>query len=559
MFFKAVLKIFIGLLFFISLIFAQEEENQSQNQSELITQELPQSNETQSVGSTESQSSSLLISSSDLTHRLSLFAALDEGQVIRGSANRSNYDVFNRVWQQSMFFHLTNELSYKERMKLILSFESRLVFSYKQDNRYPATLQGVFDFYPNDIELNYIFGTQYEPWLKLGIGYFPYKYNPDTKHLGEYLLRCTAYPTIIYSWWEFPMVRELGLYAKTNFNILNIDRLNLDFLFTSETRGWPLQDWTFTAVLGNNLLNFFDFGAGVSFQRFLSVNELKTTPKVNSNMYLDENGDTNYYTFKSTKLVGRASLNPLRFIPNFTLPLPQFFGNTPFFGNQDLKIYGEAAVLGIENKVAYMWSTDVNGNPVLVKAPKVGNPPVNYYDSLGDRMPYMVGINLPTQPLISYGVLPLLLTKWLKDETGDDIRLLSYITLIPALTSGLLNHFWGLDLRLDVMALEFEWVSQRYPNDDYPVLDFTSGNRPLPASNQTRLNTIVAKAGYPQKVKYAFYFKKSFFNQRFALSGLIARDHMRPPYNGEYIDAVTDDFVQTKNQWWWTLRLSANF
>jgi hypothetical protein len=501
---------------------------------------------------------------------VSLFGALDEGQVMRGVANRSNYDIFKRVWQQSMIFHLTNELSYKERMRLILSFESGLNFSYTQDSKYPATLTGVFNFYPNDVEINYAFGNPDMPWLKLAAGYFPFKYNPDARHLGEYLLRSTAYPTVIYTGWEFPMVRELGLHANGTFDWLinnpQIDQFKWDLMLTSETQGWPLQDWTFSALVSNNFMQFFDLGAGVSFQRFLSVNDLKTTPELPSNSYLNQDGDTSYYTFKSIKLMGRASINPQRFIPEFRLPLPQVFGKKPFFGKEDLKIYGEVAVLGLQNQTAYMWDTTgtgAGGQQHLVKAPRVNpvaNGPVNYYDSLADRMPYMVGINLPTQPLISYGILPFLLTKWLKDETGDDIRTLSYVTLVPALASGVLDYFLGWDLGLDVLSFEFEWVSQRFPFDDYGPLDFGSGNRPLPIGNATRTNLLNGNgAGTPQTVKYALYFKKSFFNQRLALSGLVARDHMRPPYLGEYDAAVTDDFVQTKSQWWWTLRLSANF
>jgi hypothetical protein len=563
--------IILGLLAGASVCFAQAADSAGDKQQS--AENTQAASQPAVSASPAAQNPRALAGESDMINKVSLWGALDEGQVMRGVANRSNYDIFKRMWQQSMLFHLTNELSYKERMRLILSFESGLNFSYKQDNRYPATLTGVFNFYPNDVEINYTFGNPDMPWLKLAAGYFPFKYNPDAKHLGEYLLRSTAYPTVIYTWWEFPMVRELGFHANGTLDWLinnpRIDQFKWDLLFTSETQGWPLQDWTFSALVSNNFLQFLDLGVGASFQRYLSVNDLKTTPKIPSNSYFNENGDSSYYTFKSLKLMGRASLNPQRFIPEFRLPLPQFFGNKPFFGKEDLKVYGELGVLGYQNYVAYgsfIVDTikDSAGTVTQLKnRPGTGTPvakTINYYDSLADRMPYMVGINLPTNPLISYGILPFLLTKWLKDETGDDIRSLSYVTLVPALASGVLNYFLGWDLGLDVLSLEFEWSSQRFPYDDYGPLNFGSGNRPLPASNTYRISKLDGNgAGTPQTVKYALYFKKSFFNQRLALSGLVARDHMRPPYNGEYVDAVTDDFVQTKNQWWWTLRLSANF
>jgi hypothetical protein len=563
--------IILGLLAGASACFAQAADSAGDKQQ---SSEPPQSASQPVVsGSTGVKTPRALAIGNDLQNKISLFAALDEGQVTRGMANKPDYQIYNRVWQENLFFHLTNELSYKERMRMILSFESRLDFSFKQTNAYPATLTGVFNFYPNDVEINYAFGNPDMPWLKLAAGYFPFKYNPDAKHLGEYLFRSTAYPTVIYTWWEFAMVRELGFHVNGTFDWLinnpQIDQFKWDMMLTSETRGWPLQGWTFSALVSNNLMQFLDLGAGVSFQRFLSVNDSQTTPPTSHNFYLDENADTSYFSFKSIKLMGRASLNPQRFIPQFKLPLPQFFGNKPFFGKEDLKVYGELGVLGYKNYIAYgSFAVDTIKDSTgavtrLKNRPGTGTPITNvdsnYYNSLGDRMPYMVGINLPTNPLISYGIVPLLLAKWLKDETGDDIRTLSYITLVPALATGVLNYFLGWDLGLDVLALEFEWSSQTHPNDDYGPLDFVGGNLPHPASAANRQSHLPVGAGTPQTVKYALYFKKSFFNQRLALSGLVARDHMRPPYLGEYDAAVTDDFVQTKSQWWWTLRLSANF
>lgn len=489
-------------------------------------------------------------------NRMSLFSALDEGQAMRGVANRDLYAPYFRLWQQDMVFHISDELIYLEKLRFILSIESKLTFSYKQDNRFPATLSPEFAFYPSDIEINYTFGNLDRPWLRIGVGYFPFKYNPDAKDLGEFLLRGLAYPTVIKSDWEFAMTRELGFHVNGVIGNPSIDQIKWDLMFTTETHEWPLQDWTVTAVASNNLLNCVDVGGGASLQRFLPVNESKTTPKIPSNSYLNASGDTAYYTFKSIKLMGRGSLSPLALVPEFRIPPGFIFGDKPFFSKEDLRIYGELAVLGLQNQTAYIWDTTgtgAGGVPHLIKAPK----DANYYDSLGDRMPYMIGVNLPTHPLISYGILPFLLTKWLKDETGDDIRPLAWVMLVPALASGVLDHYLGCNLGLDVLSLEYEWDSQRYPNDDYNPLNFNGGDLPLPASNSYRLSNL--HTGTPQQAKYALYFKKSFGNQRFAVSGLVARDHMRPPYHGEYVDAVTDDFLQTKNEWWWTLRLSANF
>jgi hypothetical protein len=561
---KMIWTIAFGVLFGASLGFSQDSDTGNA---------FPSANDSPAAEAGNSKPDSAVrlsgsASNSPMQNKTSLFFALDEGQAMRGIANAgSKYATISRSWQQRMYLDLTNDLTYQERLRFILSFECQLTFSFMQTYSLPATLAPLFSFYPSDVEVSYTFGNLEKPWMNLAVGYFPFKYNPDAKDLGEYLLRSIAYPTFIVNNFEFPLTRELGLHVSGNSGwLINpaIDKIQWDVLFTSETHSysWPTQDWTLSLVASNNLFNFLEIGGGVSWQRLFSVNDSLTAPKDANNRYFGPNGqlDTNYLSFKATKLMGRASINPQRFIPEFKVPFWPLFGETPFFGKNDFKVYGEVAVLGLDNYIAYGPDSVVvdsaTGQKAWLRAPRStdGGAYGNFYDSLCDRMPYMVGINLPTHPLFCYGVIPLLLTKWLKDETGDDIRTLSYITLVPALASGVLSHFLGWDLGLDEFSLEFEWASQRYANSDFKAIDFSNGYGPMPLPVQTASLYVD-----PMKVKYALYFKKSFMDKRFAISGLVARDHMRPVYHGQESIGVTDDLLQGKNQWWWTLRLSANF
>jgi hypothetical protein len=540
----------MGLIFGVWMCLAQEQADSSGNGQPADSQRAALS-----APATSSTSSDVRPAPSDVRSRMSLFAALDEGQAMRGVYPIKNAAI-PRTWQEDMIFHLTDEMTFMGRLRFIASLEAQLFYSFAQDNKYPATLTTAYSFYPNDVEVSYAFGNVDRPWLQLAVGYFPFKYNPDAKDLGEYLLRDIAYPTVIKTGFEFAFTRELGFHASGFIGNPSIDQARWDLMLTSETNEWPLQDWTVTAVASNNLLNFIDIGGGVSFQRLLSVNESKTTPQIQPNAYLDSTGAVQHYTFKSTKLMARASLKPLAFVPEFKIPPGFIFGDMPFFSKDDFKVYGEIAVLGLDNQTAYELDTTgvgAGGASHIVTAPK----DLNYYDSLGSRMPYMIGIDLPTNPLISYGILPFLLTKWLKDESGDDIRPLAWITLVPALASGVLSHYLGWNIGLDVLSLEVEYYSNRYPNSDYNPLYFTGGNLPTPYSNSVYMTNYAQ--GNPMPYKYALYFKKTFWNQRFAFSGQIARDHMRPPYLGQLIDGVTDDFLLAKSQWWWALRLSANF
>jgi len=564
---KMMRSIALGLLFGTALGFGQNED--SSNASLLTVDTLS------SVASNkETPFLAAVAAPTDhkaIQNKQNLFFALDEGQIMRGAYNSgATYTAINRTWQERMTLHLANDMTYQDRMHFILSFECQLSFSFLPYNSVPATLTPQFNFYPNDVEINYSFGQLDKPWMKLAVGYFPFKYNPDAKDLGEYLMRSNAYPSFIVNDFEFPMTRELGLHISGNSAWLfdqSIDKINWDILLTSETHAysWPTQDWTLTAVASNSLLNCLDIGGGVSFQRLLSVDESKTSPEKAGypNMYYGEGGktDTQYISFKATKLMGRASINPQRFIPEFKIPFWPLFGETPIFGKEDLKVYGEVAVLGLKNYVAYGPDSVIVDSATNAKAwlPASKIPINNYarfYDSLADRMPYMIGIDLPTHPLLSYGIIPFLLTKWLRDETGDDIRPLSYVLLIPALASGFASHYLGWDLGLDEFSLECEWASQRFPNSNQKVITFGTATGPMPIPvPDTRSNFGIT----PMQVKYALYFKKSFKDNRFALSGLVGRDHMKPSENAPPVDQQTDDFLQTKNQWWWMLRFSAQF
>jgi hypothetical protein len=510
---------------------------------------------------------------SDTKLKTNIFFAIDEGQAIEGVLDMAQpppqssapYTTVNRLWQQHLLMYLTAQLDIKERLKFILSIECDLHFSTVQPQIFPNTTRPGFFFYPNDVEIRYSLGNIDFPWLEFAIGYFPIKYNPDAKNLGEYLFRSGVYPNYIVSNFEFAMTRELGLRIGGNLGKSEIDRFKWDLFLTSETREYPLMDGTISAVISNNLLNLIDVGAGISFQRLFPVDESKTTPKDKPlAQYFNENGEQQYYTYSGTKVMGRATINPLRFVPKFKLPLPEVFGENPFFGENDLKIYGEAAILGTKDYVAYdSFEVDtewINGIiPIEIKKPGTGKPvadSLNYYNNWKDRVPVMLGINLPTNPIISYGILPFILTKWLKDETGSDITMLSWITLIPALASGIIEHFLGWNMRLDVMTMEFEWFSQRFPNSNFYAISPSNEHKsPVPYPNTYRNQ---ANFGKPEPVKYSFYFKKTFM-ERFAISGLIGRDHFRPisfvspPYK------QNDDFLQSKKHWWWNIRLSANF
>jgi hypothetical protein len=265
-------------------------------------------------------------------------------------------------------------------------------------------------------QAQYKFGDPARSWGALRVGYFAYKYNPDAKNLGEYLFRAGAYPTFAvtggWSIMDNAQVKVQGL----EFTVNQLDgALKHSFLLYNERDFRPPGDFT-PAYVGEYTKGPFQFGAGVSLYHFLPIKEKVTSPKgPNNTVYSFDavtpiilpdplTGDTlryaagqrivagygdlnllapnidpdwtadsiianynpsvDYFTFKAIKLMGRASFSIQKIKP------------IPALNPEDLKVYGEIDLLGVKNY------------------PGV-------YEDRTERMPIMLGVNLPTFRLLN--------------------------------------------------------------------------------------------------------------------------------------------------------------
>jgi hypothetical protein len=187
------------------------------------------------------------------------------------------------------------------------------------------------------------------PPLQVALGFFPFKYDASATNLGEYLFstRTGTYPTYIISDFDNCQARLLGL--RVSGWILN--RIRLDMLLTSEQIFQPEGDLSLSFLAGYKLGSMLDCGVGVSCNRLIPVDPSLTNSP----------GDAPY-TMQGVKLMARCAFDPKSLLSE---------GFSGAFGRQDLKIYSEAAILGVKN-----YGT--------------------YYDSVWQRMPIMLGFNFPT-------------------------------------------------------------------------------------------------------------------------------------------------------------------
>jgi hypothetical protein len=194
--------------------------------------------------------------------------------------------------------------------------------------------------------------------LEVGIGSFPYKYNGDSRDLGEYLFRSSCYPPNLITAFDFSEAWLMG--ARIHNTLFN--KITQDLMLITETNYPPVNDYSLAYIASGKIGSFLDLGAGVDFHHLFSVNEAKTTPTQSvDNRYIDSSKtppDTGYYSFRGIKLMGRIGFDPKVFLP------------FDIFGKEDLRLYSEVAVLGLKNYPGF-------------------------YANLSQRIPVMMGFNFP--------------------------------------------------------------------------------------------------------------------------------------------------------------------
>jgi hypothetical protein len=215
--------------------------------------------------------------------------------------------------------------------------------------------------------------------FNLDFGYFPFKYNPDSRNLGEYLFRTGTYPQYIQTNFDFPMARLTGLLL----NGTAFDGFNWDALLTMNTQWVTMGDLNLTGIFSYQPIKLFEIGGGVSFCSIISANSEHTQPTVHgfdSELVIGAQGDDEYlsgkdtltYTFAGTKLMGRISIDPKQLLPDDI---------KSFFGENDCKLYSEAAILGVKD-----YPISING--------------VTDYSNVLRRIPIMFGFNFPTWKIL---------------------------------------------------------------------------------------------------------------------------------------------------------------
>jgi hypothetical protein len=379
--------------------------------------------------------------------------------------------------------------------------------------------------YIAEASFNYSFWNSERSELGLTGGLFPYNYNPDVRNLGLYLLRGPVYPGVVISGFEtkavLPISNMLGFQLRHA-----VGGFQQDLILNSENELHPYFDISPAYLAQYQWGKAFRIGAGVNFYHLIPIDKKLTSPPKDAALlnerketseaqargpydrvmiYVDSSSgaaDTTMLSFQGTKVMANFSWDP-----------KALFGGSEILGAEDLKIYGELAVIGLNTSKAY--------NAL--------------YGDLKHRMPIMMGFNLPAFRLLDHLALEV---EWYGAKFRDDYSRYSqgaayYESPIP--------------------------VSNKFANrNPQRFIDPVSGDTSLvvTGTNIPFDEADVEKNQSKDNWKWSLHGSR-IIQDHFRISFQIANDHLRP--GGAPAQPTKEAILTTMKDWYWMSKVSYFF
>ncbi len=326
------------------------------------------------------------------TTEFSGYTFIESGEVMKGKGFN---DIYDHRWIGDACIGIFSSTRIDEHLKVLMGLEGLMGFPFniypQQGAGFVSFRQPMNSFWVSRGEGLYTFGDTANTSLQIEAGYFPYKYNAEVRNLGEYLFRTYCYPPTMINLFDRTFTELLGVRVGNTI----AGGFHHDIILYSEAKQYPFNDFSLAYLADLKIPQFLfipkfiTLGGGINLYRFIPVRSDLTTPKdpYDKNLirrdtissYFDSLTMSTVYvtkeqwmTFAGTKVIGRATLD-------FKGVLPQVI--TDLLGPEDLKLYGEVAVLG--------WKD----YPV-------------FFEKRYQRTPFTIGFNIP-----AFKVLDLLNTE----------------------------------------------------------------------------------------------------------------------------------------------------
>lgn len=454
--------------------------------------------------------------------------------------------IYNGNLLQSVAGQVTANADFNENWDAALGIGARQTHRAQSVASEAYKVKVNLDPFISEARFTYYYGSekQNSPF-KLTVGYFPYQYNSDVKNLGLYLLRGSVYPGYLFSGFELDETNGIANILGSRF-YHKIGNFSQNLILSSETKIRPLFDYSLAYIADYKVQDVFTIGAGVNFYRLLPINEDLTTPtdprlftsvSVGADSANHPYDRAQYYIVdKKVQVNGvdtviqeitTISLAGIKSDIFFSLNLAKLFG-IEGLGAEDLKIYSEAAIIGIK---------DYPG----------------IYTDIKKRIPVMVGFNFPTFKMldhlsleVEYYGAPYSSNYWKLENAFSPIPMSMWNTNQRSeydsveIHDKLTNNLLPADTAIDLTTMRVD--SLKFYKDGSKMLPF---DQPYDVENLTSDN-----------IKWSIHASKTIKNH-VRLSLQVANDHMR---TGGH--ASTEDFAEafsTTKDWYWMTKLSYFF
>lgn len=382
---------------------------------------------------------------------------------------------------------------------LTLNLTGRFGFGVRQisnsqglfrEGEYSPYLQGVtmWRAYVAQANLTWFAGERHDPDFSVTLGSFPHVYNRDAHNLGGYLLRGPVYPGILMSGFrEFALDSTKATQSGVRVQH-RMGTFSHALLFVNENELPPTFDWSLAYVAKIRPHAALELGAGVNLYRLVPYSRKLRATRFDGAREIDADGDwtgnwiatgdTVEYTHQGIKLMAMFSLDLKALV------------HVEGLGAEDLKLYGEAALLGLRHY-----------GPL--------------YDDYMERLPVMIGLNVPT---------------------------------------------WRL---LDRLSVEVEWYGSPYRNDLYNIGNPNSMVAPWRWNPQRPIPSPIPVEGVAEddNWRWSVLLEKNLASY-VRLTAQVASDHYRPLPFGTgliYQEGGTGTAFQSPKEWYFMARLGFFF
>jgi hypothetical protein len=439
----------------------------------------------------------------------------------------------------------------------------------KSGEEFGGSQYKMFYIGPSVAKAMYHFGGVGQGRFSLGGGMFPFKYNPDANNLGDYLFRSQPYPTSIMTGGNggLTAIGEQTTVLQGFHSRLDLGILNLQALLTTETGLPPLYDWSLAFLGSLNLGDgLFDIGAGVNFKRLIQVKSEKTQVHDLENSYFQKGGvwysgqaanyknPASFLTSQASALTSQANTLTSQASAAYAknTHADSALGNA-YVARSQAFLARSQALLARSQALSAIVDSLAQGGPWVDSTGHV--PGAKYYTPAGIML--MARASLDLKKLLPWDAF-----------SPEDLRLYAELAVLGVESYPVFYENWtermpvmvGFNLPtfklVDLLSVQFEYFNSPNLNNTYTMGQKNWALPYLPEDNafsDKEWNDLTKK----DNVSWSILIRKRVLGG-LQLNGQVARDHMRTIGTDWFYGSrfEPNEILHKSSSWYWMFQLA---